>query len=211
MKQKTKPVLLPSPPHGEAPGRSSFPAGPVFPKAFRRCSFTLFLAAALCITLQGTRTAHGFYTAASFRSESPVAAGLCTIALESSGSLPAKPSGGAASAGTCRLAVRNTGDTSCYVRLRLVCSTESLAEHLVPGGSGTSSWVSGLSNEADGYYYYPLPLEPGEATPAFCERLTVSAGLSEDALRNYAIRPYAEAVQQGDNTDYTAAWEGFLS
>lgn len=98
--------------------------------------------------------------------------------------------------------VTNTGDTSCYVRMRYDISQSNLVEVNAP--------AQGWSASADGWFYYNKALEPGESTTPLFDTVSLADGREADELANLRISLYQEAVQAElniDGTIYTDAEE----
>ncbi len=101
------------------------------------------------------------------------------------------------------VAVQNTGDIPCYVRVFLAFSDSSICGISELSADGVNfypeadfrthlnaGWVYG----GDGYYYYEMALSPGEETTDLLRKITTT--FPEGAkIRDYEIIVYEESVQ----------------
>ena len=76
----------------------------------------------------------------------------------------------------------------------------------------TNGWIKGN----DGYFYYNVPVAPGESTPTLFTDIKTTFARSED-IQQHEIIVYAESVQvenyNGDTPigfNYSTAWNEFL-
>lgn len=132
---------------------------------------------------------------------------------------------------------RNTGNTPCYIRVRLEYSDSDmmqyceniLNDHSAPAGDwgdfieeySEGNWVYGT----DGYYYYTKKVEPGESTSYLMETVRVNAPIdAPEELNDFEIYVYMESIQTLVNREdgnggqtaeeasgYEEAWEQFLT
>ena len=115
--------------------------------------------------------------------------------------------------------IENTGNLVCAVRCRLVFTDESLALITEPLKIG-AHWVYG----PEGFYYYLIPLEPGEATDPLIEEVVFrrfyddGTPVSEQELRKLdaGLIVYSEAlefIRSGDGLpvedEIIGSWEGY--
>ncbi|MGN1023928.1 MAG: hypothetical protein ACI4OJ_10540 [Lachnospiraceae bacterium] len=114
-----------------------------------------------------------------------------------------------------QVAVKNTGNLPCYVRVILTFSDSTIAARSVLSADGENyyeenafrahlnpGWVYG----ADGSYYYEPILLPGEETTKLLEKVTTT--FPEGAkLRDFEIIVYEESIQirRGDGSTYTGS------
>ncbi len=113
--------------------------------------------------------------------------------------------------------VKNTGNLSCYVRMRIVFS-DSRAEEFCELDWNTDNGSGWKYNDVDGYYYYINVLKPGDSTPPLFKSVKiyetkptpsngdpVATYTAEDIIE-FDITPYAESVQAAEKKDYEDAW-----
>lgn len=91
----------------------------------------------------------------------------------------------------------NTGTTSCYVRVYLGYSNNSVIDGI--SIDANESWVL----ENDGYYYYQNPIKPNEKVEFF-DKVTIQN--TTEIKGNIYI--YSESVN-AENRTLTEAWKGF--
>lgn len=104
------------------------------------------------------------------------------------------------------VSAKNTGSNTAYVRLKLTKSwwqNGQMREDLDPAYitlnfSNADKWVEGT----DGYYYYQLPLKPGEAAESLMESFSLPKAWDMDGYTNLDghIDARAEAVQSENFT-----------
>ncbi len=98
--------------------------------------------------------------------------------------------------------------------------------------SGTDTFVSYINTNTDsnwvfvpddatgdnavlaGYYYYKLPLQPGETTESLFTKIRTTYA-DENNIQAYDVDVYSESIQATDSdgnpfSDYAAAWRSFL-
>lgn len=104
--------------------------------------------------------------------------------------------------------VENTGDTDAYIRVRLVTyRTNADGQHI--GGTATipdftpgTNWV-----EYGDYYYYTLPVKPGEKPATdLISSITLNQNYKDADGGNQAIDVMAEAIQSGPAEAVGQAW-----
>lgn len=108
--------------------------------------------------------------------------------------------------------VKNTGDTEAYIRVKLVTyRTNDQGQHIggtafLPTFTLGANWVS-----HDGYYYYKLPVAPGEMPKTNLTDSMTLTNTYEDADGGHqSIDVMAEAIQSVPEDAVKAAWgEGF--
>lgn len=104
--------------------------------------------------------------------------------------------------------VKNTGDTEAYIRVKLVTyRTNDQGQHIggtafLPTFTLGANWVS-----HDGYYYYKLPVAPGEMPKTNLTDSMTLTNTYEDADGGHqAIDVMAEAIQSVPEAAVQAAW-----
>lgn len=99
--------------------------------------------------------------------------------------------------------VKNTGELTCFVRMRADFSdsrAEALCEPLVIG----EGWKY---RDTDGYYYYTEPLEPNAETTYLFENVKIKTDAYEADMMDFDILVYAESCHYGGSGDtYETAW-----
>ena len=108
--------------------------------------------------------------------------------------------------------VKNTGDTQAFIRVKLVSyRTNDAGQHI--GGTASlptftlgANWVS-----YDGYYYYTLPVAPGERPETnLTDSMTLTGSYPDTDGGKQAVDVMAEAIQSTPAKAVTEAWgEGF--
>lgn len=108
--------------------------------------------------------------------------------------------------------VENTGDTQAFIRVKLVTyRTNDQGQHI--GGTASlptftlgANWVS-----YDGYYYYTLPVAPGERPETnLTDSMTLTGSYPDTDGGHQAVDVMAEAIQSVPEDAVQAAWgEGF--
>ena len=117
--------------------------------------------------------------------------------------------------------VRNTGNVPCYVRVFADFSdseVRDVAEFSADGETFMSVGdyqaairERGWAYDPDtGYYYYTVPVQPGDATPVLFHSVQVHFERESD-IREFRIIVSAESIQTADEDgveidDYAAAW-----
>ena len=104
--------------------------------------------------------------------------------------------------------VTNTGDTDAYIRVKLVTyRTNDQGQHI--GGTASlprftlgRNWVL-----HDGYYYYTLPVAPGDSPKtSLTESMTLTDSYTDADGGKQAIDVMAEAIQSVPEAAVKAAW-----
>lgn len=104
--------------------------------------------------------------------------------------------------------VKNTGDTEAYIRVKLVTyRTNDQGQHI--GGTASlptftlgANWVS-----YDGYYYYTLPVAPGERPKTnLTDSMTLVGSYLDTDGGKQAVDVMAEAIQSVPEDAVKAAW-----
>lgn len=105
--------------------------------------------------------------------------------------------------------VKNTGDTEAYIRIKLVAyRTNDQGQHIggtasLPSFTLGTNWVL----HTDGFYYYTLPVKPGEKPATNLTNSMTLTGTYEDADGGHqAIDVMAEAIQGGPAEAVGQAW-----
>lgn len=106
--------------------------------------------------------------------------------------------------------VTNDGTTDAFVRAAVIVNwlnADGTVAAAVPAGYGyeltlnpDKTWLTG----ADGYYYYPLPLAPGQSTQG--SLLTCKLTQPEDAQYTLSVQIIASAVQSTPEAAAEEAW-----
>lgn len=100
--------------------------------------------------------------------------------------------------------IRNTGDASAYLRVRLVTYRRNAAGGIIGGAAAVPAFApgSGWKQEGD-YYYYADPVPVGGSTAALIEECTLETyGDGE----SQALEILAEAVQSTPARAVQEAW-----
>ena len=104
--------------------------------------------------------------------------------------------------------VTNTGDTDAYIRVKLVTyRTNDQRQHI----GGTASLPTFTLGENwvlhDGYYYYMLPVAPGDSPKtSLTESMTLTDSYTDADGGKQAIDVMAEAIQSVPEDAVQAAW-----
>lgn len=100
--------------------------------------------------------------------------------------------------------VVNTGENTCYIRMRVTVSPEDSAELT---GVNAKDWKL----EADGFYYYQKPVEKGGQTTPVFTGVKVSEGFTGDLeVTCYQEAVQSEAVAEGRPvTDMMEIWKAY--
>ena len=104
--------------------------------------------------------------------------------------------------------VKNTGDTDAYIRVRLVTYRVNDENERIGGTAKIPTFEPGDGWVADGgYYYYTLPVAPGEEPAADLIDSITLVGSYEDADGGkQVIEVIAEAIQSAPDTAVENAW-----
>lgn len=104
--------------------------------------------------------------------------------------------------------VTNTSDIDAYIRVKLVTyRTNDAGQHIggtaeLPQFTLGENWV-----EKDGYYYYTLPVAPGEQPAAnLADSMTLTASYEDADGGKQAIDVMAEAIQSVPEKAVADAW-----
>ena len=104
--------------------------------------------------------------------------------------------------------VQNTGDTQAFIRVKLVTyRTNDQRQHI----GGTASLPTFTLGENwvlhDGYYYYTLPVAPGDSPKtSLTESMTLTDSYTDADGGKQAIDVMAEAIQSVPEAAVKAAW-----
>lgn len=131
-----------------------------------------------------------------------------------------------------KVAVTNTGDVDCFVRVYAEFEDNAVREVSEYSRDNGATYVSedefratlpeNWEYRTDGdfgpYYYYKLPIAPGESTPNLFTNLKVTFATEND-VKPFKFVVYAESVQTKDRhgEDFTGeniyrqAWEEYLN
>ena len=103
------------------------------------------------------------------------------------------------------VAIRNTGDSKCFVRVRISWSNEQLKKYATEY-INTTDWEY-VSSE--NFYYYKGILQPGATTPTLLQRITVGRDIPYDLQEEYSINVYQESISVDETaaTDAKNAWK----
>ena len=104
--------------------------------------------------------------------------------------------------------VKNTGDIAVYVRVKLVTyRVNDAGDHIggvatIPGFTLGTDWV-----EYNGYYYYTVPVEPGNSSSSLTDENGITLQKYEDADGGkQVIEVMAEMIQSVPDTAVKEAW-----
>lgn len=104
--------------------------------------------------------------------------------------------------------VRNTGNTEAYIRVKLVTyRVNDQGQHIggtaiIPNFAPGTNWVL-----YDGYYYYTLPVEPGEKPATdLIQSITLTGPYTDADGGKQVIEVMAEAIQSGPQQAVGQAW-----
>ena len=104
--------------------------------------------------------------------------------------------------------VINTGDTEAYIRVKLVTYRVNEARQHIGGTAAIPSFTLGANwKEYDGYYYYTLPVKPGEQP----DTVLISSITLEDSYPDadggkQVIEVMAEAIQSAPAEAIGRSW-----
>lgn len=105
--------------------------------------------------------------------------------------------------------VTNTGDTDAYIRVKLVTYRVNKDGQHIGGTATIPSFTPGANWVKHGdYYYYTLPVEPGEspATPLIGEDGIVLSSYTDADGGKQVIEVMAEAIQSGPAKAVGESW-----
>lgn len=107
-----------------------------------------------------------------------------------------------------KVSVKNTGDTSAYIRVKLVTyRTNDDGQHIggaatIPSFTPGKNWVS-----YNGYYYYTLPVEAGGSPEAnLMDSLQLTTEYTDVDGGHQALDVMAEAIQSDPAKAVGEAW-----
>lgn len=113
-----------------------------------------------------------------------------------------------------KAAITNTGESSCFVRAKVVWSDDLVKEHCTLDWN-TTDWVY---NETDGYYYYKTKLQPKETTSYLFTYVSIDGEIETERLRTFDLSVLSDSVQttrflldgtQLEYNTYQEAWADF--
>lgn len=104
--------------------------------------------------------------------------------------------------------VKNTGDTDAYIRVRLVSYRVNEAGQHIGGTADIPTFRPGANwVENGGYYYYTLPVKPGEKPAAdLIESIKLTGSYNDPDGGRQVIEVMAEAIQSGPEKAVGEAW-----
>lgn len=104
--------------------------------------------------------------------------------------------------------VQNTGNTEAYIRVKLVTyRVNDQGKHIggtaaIPNFTPGANWVL-----HDGYYYYTLPVKPGEKPENdLIDKMTLTGSYADADGGKQVIEVMAEAIQSGPQQAVGQAW-----
>ena len=100
--------------------------------------------------------------------------------------------------------VKNNGSMPCYVWVSLLISNKNISDKIILN-LNTTDW----EQKADGYYYYKKVLPVGNTTTKLLSSVAIPSSVSVSEIGDFDIIVYSESVQQGNNNNYSDAWEVF--
>lgn len=89
------------------------------------------------------------------------------------------------------ISVTNTGDSACYVRMRVVMPNEEVVQGQLSVDKGSAKWQKG----ADGYFYYAEPVASGGKTENLYNSITYKSIPEGVNISQLKIIIYSEALQ----------------
>lgn len=105
--------------------------------------------------------------------------------------------------------VKNTGDTSVYIRVKLVTyRTNDAGDHIggtaeIPAFTPGDNWVS----HTDGYYYYTLPVAAGDSpATVLADEIQLKKDYEDADGGHQALDVMAEAIQSEPDKAVGEAW-----
>lgn len=108
--------------------------------------------------------------------------------------------------------VRNTGDTTAYIRVKLVTYRVNKDNQHIGGEAEIPTFTLGAGwAYYEGYYYYTLPVAPGEQPKTnLTDSMTLTGTYNDADGGKQAVDVMAEAIQSVPEAAVNAAWgEGF--
>ena len=103
--------------------------------------------------------------------------------------------------------VKNTSETSCYVRMFVEFSDSEVAE-MSNIDFNTTNWNQKAD---DGFYYYKAVLKPGEQTVPLFNKVNILTSADQSKLNDFDIIVYAESVQSEGFDSYNEAFQSLIS
>lgn len=97
--------------------------------------------------------------------------------------------------------LRNTGKGPCMIRVFVDFSNRDMAKY-AKIDFNTADWQAG----ADGYYYYPYPVEHGEATTSLFTQIKIAEDAPEALLTDFDVPVYAESKNAERTDSYQEVW-----
>ena len=97
--------------------------------------------------------------------------------------------------------IRNDGNVSVYVRVALIINYQSILNRndIIPAvGDYEVSLGNNIHNywyKTGDYYYYKLPLKPGDTTDQFLENIKLLAGKSPPVNYELEVKVLADSIQ----------------
>ena len=104
--------------------------------------------------------------------------------------------------------VKNTGDIDAFIRVKLVTYRTNNAGQHIGGTAALSQFTLGANwVEYNGYYYYTLPVAPGD-NPAtkLTDSMTLTESYDDADGGHQSIDVMAEAIQSVPEDAVKAAW-----
>ena len=104
--------------------------------------------------------------------------------------------------------VKNTGDTEAYIRVKLVTYRVNDKGQHIGGVAEIPSFEPGTNwKEFDGYYYYTLPVAPGEKPKAdLISSISLTDSYNDADGGKQVIEVMAEAIQSGPADAVGKSW-----
>ena len=102
--------------------------------------------------------------------------------------------------------VTNTGDTTAFIRVKLVTyRTNDAGEH-IGGTADLPGFTNGDWISYGGYYYYKLPVAPENQTANLINSVTLTKTYNDADGGHQAIDVMAEAIQSQPEAAVSEAW-----
>lgn len=104
--------------------------------------------------------------------------------------------------------VKNTGDTEAYIRVKLVTYRVNDKGQHIGGVAEIPSFEPGTNwKEFDGYYYYTLPVAPGEKPKAdLISSISLTDSYNDADGGKQVVEVMAEAIQSGPADAVGKSW-----
>lgn len=106
--------------------------------------------------------------------------------------------------------VENTGNVSCFVRMRADFSDSKAKDFCKDLDIDTNYWIK---DDSDGYYYYNQFLKPGEKTKSLFTTVRIKEDAKDLDMIDFDILIYAESCQHKDHdgacsdVEYKTVWK----